>query len=509
MSNFLKIYFWQAISIAFNFASVFVVTPFISANQTLFGIYSIITAAYFFVSYADLGFLSAGMKYAAESYARKNLKEEIETIGFSGMVFFLFVGVYALVLIGISFAPQLIIKTASDAAELTIAKYLLIILAFSCPILVIQRITQTIYNIRLQDYRFQRILTASSIIKVISALFFFSHGRYLIVEFFLFSQLCTLCAISIGLWVLHHKIKYDVWLLLASFKLSKEVYNKTKKLAFTSILLTISWILYYELDPFVISKILGSKYVAIYAIGLTSITYFRTLFGVFFTPFVAKFNHFIGMNDIEGLQGYFLTVLIIFLPVTVFPVVTVFLTTKNFILSWVGPDYLSSIPIAQILILSYIFSFIMSPSAILIIANEQVRALYFTSILQPIIYWTGILIFFRYWGLQTFANFKFLAFLSETIVYTILVLNFLKINFFTFFKKIVGPAIIPLIFIITLVFTTRDYLPVSKSRISLMCYFLVNGGIVLVGIICYYFTSKVFKKHINKLLANFLPLKIS
>ena len=502
MSNFLKIYFWQAISIVFNFASVFVITPYISSNQALFGIYSIITAAYLFISYADFGFLSAGMKYASESYAKKDLKEEIEVIGFTGMVFFIFAIIYALILITISFIPHVIIKSSNNILELTIARHLLIILALSCPIFVIQRIIQIIYSVRLQDYKFQRILTASSVIKVAGAILFFSGGKYLIVEYFLFSQTCTLCAVLIGLFILQKKIKYNLRLLVASFKLSTKLYQKTKKLAFTSILLTTSWILYYELDPFVISKILGSKHVAIYAIGLATITYFRTLFGIFFTPFIAKFNHFVGLNDTEGLRIFFIKILILFFPVTVFPVITVALTTKNFILSWVGPNYMNSIPITQTLVLSYIFIFIMSPSGILIMANERVKALYFTSVIQPIIYWTGILIFFQYWGLQTFAYFKFIAFLGETVIYITLVLRFLQINFLTFLKKIVPPTILPLLTIIILVLAVRGYLPISKSKINLMYYFLVNGCIILAGVICYYFTSIIFKQHTNKLCAN-------
>ena len=77
MGNFIKIYFWQVISIGFNFAALFVVTPFLSSNQPIYGIYTIVISAYLFIAYADFGFLSSGMKYASESFALKNQKEEI------------------------------------------------------------------------------------------------------------------------------------------------------------------------------------------------------------------------------------------------------------------------------------------------------------------------------------------------------------------------------------------------------------------------------------------------
>lgn len=89
MGNFVKIYFWQIISIFFNFGNVFIVTPFISSNSILYGVYSILMSAYLFISYADLGFLGAGMKYASESYARKDREEEMRLLGFTGIVFYL------------------------------------------------------------------------------------------------------------------------------------------------------------------------------------------------------------------------------------------------------------------------------------------------------------------------------------------------------------------------------------------------------------------------------------
>jgi O-antigen/teichoic acid export membrane protein len=502
--KYLKIYAWQIVSILFNFASVFIVTPYISANQSLYGIYSIVTAAYLFISYADFGFLSAGMKYAAESYAQNDKKTEIEVIGFSGMVFFTFVVIYAIGILGIAINPQILVSGIKNTHEFAIARELLITLAIFCPVFVLQRIIQIIYGIRLQDYKFQRILIVSNLIKVLAALVFFSNGKYLIVQYFLFSQICTLGAVIGGVYIAKNNLNYDVKLLFKSFKFSKKLFNKTKKLAFTSIFLTLAWILYYELDPFVIGKLLGSKQVAVYAIGITIITYFRSLFGILFTPFIARFNHFIGLKDKDGLKSIFLKVMVVFLPVTVFPIIVIFFTTRNFILIWVGSMYIDSIGIAQILVACYIFSFITYPSAILIMANERVKALYFTSGLQPLIFWLGIMFTFKYWGLHSFAYFKFIAFFLEAVVNLIIILRYLDIKFFTFAKKIVSPIIIPIIIVVGAVLFIRKYLPVDKNKIYLVYYILSNGFIVLLGIIIYYFTSSVFKKFISNLFSDLL-----
>jgi len=502
MLKFINIYFWQAVSILFNFAAVFVVTPYISAQPNLYGIYSIVVAAYLFISYADFGFLSAGMKYASECFAQNKQQDEIEILGFTGAVFLTVSSLYAFGVLLVSFNPALLVSGINNPGEIVVAQKLLIILALTCPVLVIQRVVQIIFGIRLKDYIFSRILIVSNLVKLLSAFYFFSEGRYMIVEYFLFSQLCLFMAVVVGLVAMKRTLFYDLIGLFRAFKFSRKMYNKTKKLAFTSIFLTISWILYYELDTFAIAKMFGAGSVAIYAIGLTIITYFRTIFGILFTPFIARFNHFIGLQDKEGLRQFFIKVVVLFLPMTIFPVLSVFFTVDNFILSWVGDKYSASTSIASVLLLSYVFSFVTYPSGILIMANERIKALYFTSAILPIIFWIGVVLTKDYLGIQAFAYFKFLAILIETIVYSIIVLNFLDTNRIKLFKQIFKPVFFPLILVVVSIFILKPLLPTTLGKINLLYYFVIIGVVNIVGFVTYYFTSQVFKEYSNMLLSN-------
>ena len=186
MKNYFKIYLWQIISIIFNFASVFVVTPYISSNKALFGVYSLVMAAYLFISYADFGFLGAGMKYACESFAKKEKKEEIEVIGFSGAVFFVFVFLFSIVMFVLASNPHYLIKSFNNQEEINIARKLFLFMGIFCPVFVFQRIIQIIYGVRLKDFVFQRILIATNLLKISSAFYFFRDGNYQIVEYFVF-----------------------------------------------------------------------------------------------------------------------------------------------------------------------------------------------------------------------------------------------------------------------------------------------------------------------------------
>ncbi len=497
MSEFVKIYFWQVLSIFFNFAAVFVVTPYLSSNQAIYGIYAIVTSAYLFISYADFGFLGAAIKYAAESYAQKNIIAEIKVIGFATMVFLIFVGLYSIGVIFIALEPSILVSNLTTNNEMSIARNLLLILACFCPFFVLQRILQIIFGVRLQDYKFQRILIVSNLVKVVSVFFFFSDGQYLIVEYFLFSQVCTACAVVAGFLIAKRSLKYDLIFLLKSIKLSKTQYSKTKKLAYTSLFLTLSWILYYELDTFVIAKFLGPNAVAIFAIALTIMTYFRTIFGVFFSPFIAKFNHFIGLKNPEGLKEFFLKVLVVFVPVTILPVLCITLTLQNFVFTWVGPEYVASVGIAQIMLLSYLFSFITYPTGILIIANEHVKSLYFTSALQPFIYWIGIILTYSYLKLEAFSYFKFVAFFMQTIVYTVYVAYFFKISFASLFKKILLPILPASLTTIGLIYLVKPYLPIEHNNRSLFLYFCAIGLLLSIGLLIYYATSKIYRDFIN------------
>jgi len=463
-----------------------------------------------FLSYADFGFLGAGMKFASEYCAQNDLKEEIKIIGFTGFIFLVFVLFYAISVIFLAFHPGILISSLANNEERSIASKLLAILALFSPVFVMQRIVQMIFAVRLKDYVFQRIIIISNAVKICFAILFFSNKSYPIVAYFLFSQICTLVAVAIGLFISKKSFGYDFKLFFGCFKFSKDIYIKTKKIAFVSIFLTLCWILYYELDPFVISKLLGSKYLAIFAIGFTLMEYFRSIFGIIFSPFIAKFNHYIGLKDFNGLHTLFKKVLILALPLTVFPVLTVSITIKNFIFSWVGNQYADSVPIAKVLVLSFLFSFLSSPTGILIMAYEKAKLLYITNAMLPLIYWLGVFITFKFTGLQAFADFKVVAFFIVAIIYLNIIVALLKVKFWSFLRQLVLPAILPVIFIFVITFFTQNYLPSEKSKYNLFVYFLYNGIVIAVAFVLYYFSSIEFKKNMNNYITPlFVKLKLT
>ena len=164
--KYLKTYFWQIISVALGFASLFIVIPSLSFEKEIFGIYSVCTSLTIFFSYADLGFLASGTKYAAEYNIQGKLNAEVRIIGFTAFIMvivFLILGL-GVAILGI-FPKLLIPELVEGTSKYAISRALLLTLAISCPIIIGQRILGLIFTIRVEDYKFQRLSIIGNILR--------------------------------------------------------------------------------------------------------------------------------------------------------------------------------------------------------------------------------------------------------------------------------------------------------------------------------------------------------
>ncbi len=498
-SNYLKIYLWQGLSIILNLLSMFIVIPHLADNPTIYGIYVVCISANIFLVYADIGFASAGYKYASECFAQKNLEEEIKIVSFVGFVLFLFVVLFALTVSAIAWSPSLLIKNIQSVVEISIASRLLFILAFFSPVIIFQRVLDIIYGVRLEQFVLQRIMIVASIMKILSVYYFFKNSRYDIVGYFLFCQIITLVTLLSAAIIAKYKFKYKITVFLMAFKFSKPMFNKTKALAFGSLFLTFSFILYYELDAFAIAKLLGPDSVAIYAVGFTVLTFMRSLFGTLFSPFFVRFNHFIGLNDIEGLRQLYLSIVTLTLPFVVFPILSLFLLMDPFVNAWVGSHYKNSVLIAQLLIFCFIYGFISYPASFLIIAQERIKILYVTATIAPIIYWTGIALTIHSIGLTSFALFKLIAVSLTGMVYFIITIKFLRFSPWNFAKQVLGPAVVPIVFLCVTLLYFGQFMPSGKSTINLITVIATGGTSSAVALSLYYFFSGHFRSYAQRI----------
>jgi O-antigen/teichoic acid export membrane protein len=478
---------------------MFIVMPRLSGNPTIYGIYVVCISANIFLTYADVGFASAGYKYASECHAQKKLEEEIRIVAFVGFVLFLFVVLFALTISAIAFSPGVLIKNIQSVTEISIASRLLFILAFFSPMIIFQRVLDIIYGVRLEQFVIQRIMIGASILKILSVFYFFQEARYDIVGYFLFCQMANATALFSCAIITKIRYHYNFLVFFKAFKFSKLTFDKTKALAYGSLFLTVTGILYYEIDALAIAKLLGSDKVAVYAVGFMLLTYIRSFFGVLFNPFFARFNHFIGLNDMEGLRRLYTSVVALTLPFVVFPILSLVLLMEPFVNAWVGSHYKNSVFIAQLLVLCFIYGFISYPGGFLVVAQEKIKVLYITAAIAPIIYWTGIVSTIHFMGLASFALFKLIAMSCTGVMYFFITIKFLGFTPGDFVKKILGPVTIPLVFLIVSLSCLKQFMPAEKSALNLLIVVTTGGVVSVVALVLYYLLSNHFRNYAHGL----------
>lgn len=497
--NYLKIYFWQGVSLLLNFTSMFVVIPYLSSDPTVYGIYSVCISFSIFLAYADLGFIGAGQKYAAEYFAKGDKEEELKVIGFTNFILLIFLILFSGCFFILSQQPELLVKGIETNYQHYIATYLLMILAVFTPTTLLNRLLQMIFGIRMEDFIIQRTNIIGNVFKILSVIWFFREGIHDIVGYFLFSQVINFITALITLVIARKRYNYNFRALFHSICYNKEIFNKTKKLAFTSLFITLSWIIYYELDSVAIGKLLGASQVAIYAIGLTVISFFRSILGILFSPFSVRFNHFIGSEDETGLKSFYLQIVSILAPVVVFPIVSIAILARPIVLSWVGFKYSDSIFLIQYLVFCNVLAFVTYPTNFMLIAKERQKELYFINSLLPFVYWIGITFTINEWGIKSFSVFKFVAFMFSAIVLYKLMISYLNLKFLESIKRIFLPMFFPLLFLIISSFLIKCYLPQEKSKINFLIVAMSVGCLILCSFLIQYFTSGNLRNQIQKI----------
>jgi O-antigen/teichoic acid export membrane protein len=501
--NYMRIYSTQILSMLLGFVSLFVVVPYLSADKITYGIYSVCISITIFLSYADLGFLSAGMKYAAECFSKGEKEKEISLVGFTHFILLVFVLILCGIFLFLSFNPDLLIRNIEQGVQRDIAHKLLLILAISSPLVVFQRMLQMIFSIRLQEYNIQIINIFGSFLKIMSVFYFFSGMRYDIVGYYLFLQIVTALVVIIGILLTKYKYNYDYKLLFINFKFSKEIFIKTKGLAFSSLFATITWILYYELDSIAIGKLIGAEAVALYAIGLTMLSFFRSILGVIFAPFSARFNHFIGLKQENELKSFYNHVVTITLPIVVFPIIAIVIMAKGLTISWVGTEYSKSVEIVRILLLCNVLGFISYPAGMMLLAQEKIKQMYIINALLPIIFWVGIMFSVKYLGIDAFAIFKAAAFLIVGLVYLWLSLKFISISIWKFFQNNVLPYLPGLIIMGVILWFLRDWYVKDKNKLYLLYNLIFTGIGCLAAFLLSFLTAKQFQQYLFSILSVF------
>lgn len=492
--KYLKIYFWQIISFVLNFVSLFIVTPMLSGMQEIYGIYSVCASLNVFLNYADLGFLVAGKKFAAETIESGDIETEKKYVGTSMSIFTAFSLFLSVGLIICIVKPDILINGVSSNPEhLDIARKLLCIFGLSIIVTILQKYNEFIYSLRLEEYKAHRIIILGNIIKIASVPLYFFNNKYDIVGYYAFTQIVMfLCCLYV---IFRSKeIGYGISNVFNIFKFDRKSFNIMKGLAFGGFGSTVAWVLFYEVDTIAISAMLGAKVVAIYAVGRSIQTFVRSITGIVYGPYNVRFYYFAGNNDIDGMRHFFNT-LTSFLSVLVIPIVAISIFAEPFTIAWVGNEYHDAIRIMQVLVFCFVYNSISNPCSSTIYAFNRPKELLMGNLMQPIVFWIGIALTVSTCGVNSFAYFKLLACTGSAIYCYIVAkrllhfdgLKILLVNF-------VFPLIITFVSCAAIYNISKNFLVVTeKSSANLLCCIGWIGAACVSTLVLYFLLSKSFR----------------
>ena len=494
-NKYVNTYIWHSLSILTGLISLFVVVPFLSSNKIIYGIYSVCTSLTIFFSYADLGFLAAAQKYGSEYYAQGDTSREIRVISFVSYLMTLVFSILCLTILVMTLYPKLLIpELIPESEEYKIARILLLILCFSSFIMLAQRILITIYSIRIESYKFQRIATVGSLLKILSCFYFFSDGKYAIIPYYLFFQLINLVVSIWGIFGLRH-YGYSLKTFLKCYKFDKEQFNVTKDISIVSFVATLCMIIYYELDSVVISHTLGVQNVAVYSVALTLLSFVRTYTSLIYSPYNSRYNHYVGENNNKGLLLFMRKTILVFDSVFIVPIITLSLLAQPFIISWVGEAYRDSSTLVSFLLLSFTPNFLSSPITSYLYAKERSKELLKWNVITPIVYWIGIFLTINQLGLLSFAIFKCLSLIVCTIAFFILVNRDYKKENITLIstRQAFFHVLIPLVACIGICYTVRPFMFYEQNDISLFYNILIICVSILLTFIISMFCNSTLR----------------
>lgn len=494
LKDYINIYIWRLLAFVLNIISMFIVVPFLTSSPTIYGIYSFCVSINVFLTYGDLGFLKSSQKFAAECYAKNKNDDEKSHLGLSLFILTVIVTSFTLILVLLSFEPTLLLKDVSSSIEVNTASQLLFITGLFAFQFVLQRAVEVVYSVRLKDYIFIRINLMFNVLKIISVFYFFRNESYNIVGYFLFVQVISVLASIISMIIANKLINYSFITLIKNVRFKRDIFIIEKDLAFSTLFISIIWILYYEIDVLVIGKYFGVSEVALYSVSLIFLTLFRNVFSIIYSPMLSRMNHFVGLENHIGLRTYVLNVVRLTSPVVLISIVSVFILLKPIILSWVGDNYVESIQISRFFVLCNILAFISYPTSNLLMSLQKIKELYYSSSLLPIVYWLGIYITYEYIGLQSFGVFKFSAFLISGIVYFGLLKKMLQISSLSLFITIFKHSIFPVLYVIVSSVLLLKYLPTDLSHINLVVNISVALLNMLIAMLILFFTTPEIRK---------------
>jgi O-antigen/teichoic acid export membrane protein len=383
---------WKGLSLVSGLFSVLYVVPALSQNQEIYGIYLFCFSFVIYLTYADFGFLSSAQKYLGEKYALGETAGEIRILGFTLFVLFLFLTPFIFLMLWASFNPGSLISNLSDKNSFIASRFFLI-LSVGVPIQVlVQRSSQMLFVVRIKEYIPLRIDILANLLKAGSVFVFFGNNKYFIIEYLIFTVFISILASVVSLCLFQRLEGIKLSGLFKAFRFDKFIYSDLKDLALSSFVLTLSWIVVFEIDLLILGNLSTPRLVALYGVAFTILNFLRMIVNIFLAPIGQRINHLTSTFDKNKIEVIIQRSLILLIPSLVVFVILFFIYSRNLILYWVGPEYNQTVLYSKVLVVSILFFPIINLANFYYTSKNDSNFLYTTSLIMFVVFVLSLLL---------------------------------------------------------------------------------------------------------------------
>ena len=327
----------------FNIAISFFMVPFIirCLGDRWYGLWIFVGTMIGYFGFLDLGIATANERYIARALGQGD-QREVDRVFNSSLALCGFVSLLSLVLTGIVIAVCPHFLKPEDVVSFRLVVMLVgIDMAFAFPM-------RAFFGLLYAHIRYD-VVNLIGMVKVAvrTALTVWALGRgHGIVWLASITLLCDILEDGANLMFVFHRFpETKIRLVDVTWKTLRELFGYS----IYSFISTIAWQLRFNLDPLVITKFLGLRYVTHYSIGSRIAGYYLNMVGNGISSMKPVFSNLEGRGEMSQLKEHYLFTVKLNAILSTLIGGTILMYGKAFILRWMGINYLDSFHVLVVL----------------------------------------------------------------------------------------------------------------------------------------------------------------
>jgi len=488
-----KIYFYRLLSLLVGFGSMLIVLPLLSNDVSKYAIYAISSSLCIFLTYGDFGFIAACQKYCAEAVGRNSVVEESEYLGFTLSLLIAVFSIFSLMMALLALNPAIIIpeldqENSNFASKIFLATGLLMPIQVIC-----QRLIYLILSTRLKDYLFSRIDMLVNLSKIAIVPLFMRETNFLLLEYFVVTILLSVASCLVGFFIIRNSKIFPLMNILKNLRFSRKVFDKTKYLAFSMMISTILWVMYYEIDLIIVAQFFSIKDVAYYALAFTFMNFLRSLWVMGFAPFLPLMNVHFGSGNISEAKNLSSSLIMFTTPLFIIVALLIGKHMDQIIIYWLGNDFIQSAEIVGSLICGIVLVGFTNVAAHFMMTFKLYRKIVIFGIVPLVVFYIG------FGALMYFSPEAGILNLAYAKAFAGLVASFMGVYLLVSYDIIDFGSLGRMVFFSTLGLIGLFYMPdfisfdLFKQEPSIKALLLLLMGIGLVIIVMFVASMLIFR----------------